>query len=89
MISPTVSEEIAKTVWPDADHNAVVLSVTRKSERIVLVSTQTKVRFEALAAAARRSGVPTIAAPQRMFPVFENRFWASASPIVRGVRRWQ
>lgn len=85
MVSLAVSEDVAKAVWPDADHAAIALPDARKGERIILATTQADARVEDLAAAARRQGVPEIAVPRKICPVSEIPLLGSGKPNYPGI----
>lgn len=80
MVSLAVIEELAKALWPDADHAAVSLPDPRKGERIALATTQPDADGGRLAAEARERGIPEIAVPRHLHVMAEIPLLGSGKP---------
>ncbi len=63
MVSLALSEAIAQSVWPEAQHAVVALPDPRKGEQVVLVTTQTNATREPLSAFAADHGMTPLAVP--------------------------
>ena len=63
MVSLTVVEQIATTLWPQAASVAVSIPDQRKGERIVLITTQKDAERAAMQRQAKAQGAPELAVP--------------------------
>ncbi len=71
MVSLTVVENCASTVWPDNRHAAAILPDPKRGEQIILVSDYAKADRALLLAWAQSHGVPELAVPKKIVSVEE------------------
>jgi acyl-[acyl-carrier-protein]-phospholipid O-acyltransferase/long-chain-fatty-acid--[acyl-carrier-protein] ligase len=71
MVSLTVAEGLASSLWPDARHAVISMPDGRKGERLVLVTDRSDAEASALIAHARTQGAPELAAPRKIVKTFE------------------
>lgn len=69
MVSLTVVENCATSVWPDHLHAAIAIPQSRKGEEIVLVSDCAQAARAELVAFIRSHGISELAAPKRVIHV--------------------
>ncbi|MBF0427229.1 MAG: AMP-binding protein [Magnetococcales bacterium] len=66
MVSLVVTESLACTVWPDAQHAAIARPDPQKGEQIILVTTAPSAQRSQLLAHARAAGLGEIHLPRRI-----------------------
>jgi acyl-[acyl-carrier-protein]-phospholipid O-acyltransferase/long-chain-fatty-acid--[acyl-carrier-protein] ligase len=71
MVSLTVAEGLASSLWPDARHAVISMPDGRKGERLVLVTDRSDAEASALVAHARTQGAPELAVPRKIVKTFE------------------
>ncbi|HWD68075.1 MAG TPA: AMP-binding protein [Caulobacteraceae bacterium] len=71
MVSLTVAEGLASSLWPDARHAVISMPDGRKGERLVLVTDRSDADALALVAHARTQGAPELAVPRKIVKTFE------------------
>jgi acyl-[acyl-carrier-protein]-phospholipid O-acyltransferase/long-chain-fatty-acid--[acyl-carrier-protein] ligase len=64
MVSMTVGEALAHSVWPDDTHAVVALADARKGERLMLVTSRAATDLQELLQAAQAQGIPEIMVPR-------------------------
>lgn len=69
MVSLTVVENCASSVWPEHMHAATIVPDPRKGEQVVLVTDHPEPSREALLTWAQSHGVPEIAVPKKVVSV--------------------
>lgn len=69
MVSLSVVEQIAATVWPQAISVAVSIPDERKGERIVLLTTEKQAERSAMQRQAKAQGAPELAVPATVMVV--------------------
>lgn len=63
MVSLTIVEAMAQTLWPDFEHAVVSLPDAKKGEQLVLLTTCTNARRDVLSQHATDNGIPQLAVP--------------------------
>jgi acyl-[acyl-carrier-protein]-phospholipid O-acyltransferase/long-chain-fatty-acid--[acyl-carrier-protein] ligase len=71
MVSLTVAEGLASSLWPDARHAVISMPDGKKGERLVLVTDRTDADASALISHARSQGAPELAVPRKIVKTFE------------------
>jgi acyl-[acyl-carrier-protein]-phospholipid O-acyltransferase/long-chain-fatty-acid--[acyl-carrier-protein] ligase len=66
MVSLTVAESLAASVWPDARHAVISAPDPRKGERLVLITDRLDAAVEPLVAKAQQLGASELAVPRRI-----------------------
>jgi len=69
MVSLSVTESIAHSVWPQFEHAVVSIPDERKGEQLVLVTTNPNPKREELSAFAAKEGITALALPATLLPV--------------------
>lgn len=69
MVSLSVAELVAQSVWGQYEHAVVSIPDERKGEQLVLVTTNPTPRREELSAYAAKEGISALAVPSQMMPV--------------------
>jgi acyl-[acyl-carrier-protein]-phospholipid O-acyltransferase/long-chain-fatty-acid--[acyl-carrier-protein] ligase len=64
MISMAAAENLAATVWPDAQHAVIAIPDARRGEQLLLLTTQKGATPQQILAQARAQGTPEIAVPR-------------------------
>ncbi len=88
MVSLTVVEELAASVWPDKSHAALIVPHPTKGETIVLISECADVSKEKYTAEARKRGIPELAVPRSF--VFKESIpkTATGKPDYPSLEKW-
>lgn len=86
-VSLTVVENCASALWPDHSHAAVSVCDERRSETIVLVTTNPRADRNELLVWVRNHGVPELAVPKRVIVVDEIPVLGSGKTDYAGVAR--
>ncbi len=68
MVSMTVGEALAASIWPDDAHAVVALGDMRKGERLVLVTSRLSASPQELLRAAQAQGIPELVVPRMVLP---------------------
>ncbi len=71
MVSLTVAEALASSLWPDSRHAVIAMPDGRKGERLVLVTDRSDAGASALIAHAKMQGASELAVPRRIVKTFE------------------
>jgi acyl-[acyl-carrier-protein]-phospholipid O-acyltransferase/long-chain-fatty-acid--[acyl-carrier-protein] ligase len=71
MVSLTVAEGLASSLWPDSRHAVISMPDGKKGERLVLVTDRSDAEASSLVAHAKTQGAPELAVPRRIVKTFE------------------
>lgn len=69
MVSLSVSEGIAQSVWPDFESAVVAVTDERKGEQLVMITTNPSPKRDELSAYASKNGIQTLAVPATIISV--------------------
>ena len=69
MVSLSVSEALAQSVWPDFEHAVVAIPDDKKGEQVVLITTKADAKRDELSAYASQQGIQGLAVPSTLITV--------------------
>lgn len=86
MVSLAAVEDLARRVWPEAQHAVVALADARRGEQLVLLTTAATVSRDQLLSAARQAGMAELMLPRRIVIADRIPLLPSGKTDYRGAR---